>query len=122
MIIGGIYGLSSKDTTPRLINAVFNNLAGEQKNHFTAGIEDDVTHTSLPMGEDIDVTHESTTEVLFFGLGGDGTVGASQNIVKILGDNTDLKTQAYASYDSKKAGGITRFMFRFHQIQLDLHI
>src|SRR5690554_68871 len=106
LIIGGIYGLSSKDTTPRLINAVFNNLATEQKDHFTVGIEDDLTHTSIDITEDIDVTESSTTEILFFGLGGDGTVGASKNIVKILGDNTDLKTQAYASYDSKKAGGI----------------
>lgn len=113
LIIGGIYGLSSKDTTPTLINAVFNNLKGEQKDQFTVGVLDDVSHTSIDISEEIDVTEESTTEILFFGLGGDGTVGASSNIVRILGDNTDLKTQAYASYDSKKAGGITRMHVRF---------
>ncbi len=113
LIIGGIYGLSSKDTTPRMINAVFNNLANEQKDRFTVGIIDDVSHTSLDMSEEIDVTDKETTEILFFGLGGDGTVGATQNIVRILGDNTTLKTQAYASYDSKKAGGITRMHVRF---------
>lgn len=113
LIIGGVYGLSSKDTTPRLINAVFNNLKGEQKNQFTVGIVDDVMHSSIDASEEIDVTEDTTTEILFFGLGGDGTVGASKNIVKILGDNTALTTQAYASYDSKKAGGITRMHVRF---------
>ncbi len=113
LIIGGIYGLSSKDTTPRMVNAVYKNLEGEQKDHFTVGITDDLTHTSLDMSEDIDVTDKDVTEILFFGLGGDGTVGATQNIVRILGDNTSLYSQAYASYDSKKAGGITRMHVRF---------
>ncbi len=113
LILGGMYGLSSKDTTPKMVNAVFNNLRGEQKDQFTVGIHDDVTNTSIDFSEEIDVTEKSTTEILFFGLGGDGTVGATQNIVKILGENTDLKTQAYASYDSKKAGGITRMHVRF---------
>ncbi len=112
-IIGGIYGLSSKDTTPSMINAVYKNLRGEQKDHFTVGIVDDVSHTSLDMSEEIDVTKDSTTEIMFYGLGGDGTVGASKNIVKIVGDNTKLYSQAYASYDSKKAGSTTRLHVRF---------
>ncbi len=113
VIIGGIYGLSSKDTTPTMINAVYKNLRGEQKDHFTVGINDDVTHTSIDMSEEIDVTHDSTSEIIFYGLGSDGTVGASKNIVKIIGDNTKLYSQAYASYDSKKAGGTTRMHVRF---------
>ncbi|HHT39502.1 MAG: pyruvate:ferredoxin (flavodoxin) oxidoreductase [Acholeplasmatales bacterium] len=112
-IIGGIYGLSSKDTTPTMINAIFKNLRTEQKDHFTVGIKDDVSHTSLDMSEEIDVTKDSTTEIMFYGLGGDGTVGASKNIVKIIGDNTKLYSQAYASYDSKKAGSTTRLHVRF---------
>ena len=112
-IIGGIYGLSSKDTTPNMINAIFKNLAGEQKDHFTVGINDDVTHTSIDFSENVDVTDKETTELLFFGLGSDGTVGASKNIVKIIGDNTALYSQAYAAYDSKKAGGVTRMHLRF---------
>ena len=114
-IIGGIYGLSSKDTSPALIEAVFENLRGEQKNHFTIGINDDVSHTSLKPADVIETIHESTSELLFFGLGSDGTVGASKNIVKIVGDNTDLYSQAYASYDSKKAGGVTRMHVRFSE-------
>ncbi len=119
LIIGGIYGLSSKDTTPRMINAVYKNLSQEQKNHFTVGIVDDVSHTSLDMSEEIDVTDVETTEILFYGLGSDGTVGATKNIVKIIGDNTKLYSQAYASYDSKKAGGTTRMHVRFspHEIK-----
>ncbi len=113
LIIGGIYGLSSKDTTPNMINAVFKNLKGEQKDRFTVGIHDDVTHTSIDMSEEIDVTDPSMTEIIFYGLGSDGTVGASKNIVKIIGDNTSLYSQAYASYDSKKAGGTTRMHVRF---------
>lgn len=119
VIIGGIYGLSSKDTTPSMINAVFKNLAGEQKDHFTVGINDDVTFTSIDISEQIDVTDKDTLEMLFFGLGSDGTVGASKNIVKIIGDNTKLNSQAYAAYDSKKAGGVTRMHLRFspHEIR-----
>ena len=113
VILGGIYGLSSKDTTPALIAAVFKNLRGKQKNHFTIGIKDDVGHSSLDPVHEVEVTHPSTSELLFFGLGSDGTVGATTNIVKIVGDNTPLYSQAYASYDSKKAGGVTRMHVRF---------
>ena len=112
VIIGGRYGLSSKDTTPGQIVAVFKNLAGEQKDRFTIGIEDDVNHTSLPY-EEVDVQSEDTTELLFFGFGSDGTVGASKNTIKIIGENTDLYGQAYSSYDSKKSGGVTRMHLRF---------
>ncbi len=114
-IIGGRYGLSSKDTTPAQIKAVFDNLAGEQKNRFTIGIVDDVNHTSLEVGEEIHATDPSTTELLFFGFGSDGTVGASKNTIKIIGENTDMYAQAYSSYDSKKSGGITRMHLRFSE-------
>ncbi|MFA6800890.1 MAG: pyruvate:ferredoxin (flavodoxin) oxidoreductase [Acholeplasmataceae bacterium] len=112
-IIGGRYGLSSKDTTPAMLVAVYENLAGEQKNSFTIGIEDDVTFSSLSYDRSLDFNENQTTELLFFGLGSDGTVGASKNITKIIGDHTSLYSQAYASYDSKKAGGITRMHLRF---------
>ncbi|MGS0972080.1 MAG: pyruvate:ferredoxin (flavodoxin) oxidoreductase [Candidatus Izemoplasmataceae bacterium] len=112
VIIGGRYGLSSKDTTPGQIKAVFDNLAGDQKTGFTIGINDDVNNTSLPY-EEIDTQPESTTELLFFGFGSDGTVGASKNTIKIIGENTDLYGQAYSSYDSKKSGGVTRMHLRF---------
>ena len=113
MILGGVYGLSSKDTTPSMVVSVFENMAGEQKDQFTIGIDDDVTHTSITYDKTLDLTDANTTELLFFGLGSDGTVGASKNITKIIGDNTDLYSQAYASYDSKKAGGVTRMHLRF---------
>jgi len=113
IIIGGRYGLSSKDTTPAQIFAVFKNLRGELKDHFTIGIVDDVLHTSLEVEEAPDVLDKTTTELLFFGLGSDGTVGAVKNISKIIGDYTDLYGQAYASYDSKKSGGVTRMHLRF---------
>ncbi|MGD9909195.1 MAG: pyruvate:ferredoxin (flavodoxin) oxidoreductase [Candidatus Izemoplasmatales bacterium] len=113
VIVGGRYGLSSKDTTPAQIFAVYNNLVGEQKDRFTIGIVDDVMNTSLPVEEAPDVTDPATTELLFFGLGGDGTVGSVKNISKIIGDYTDLYGQAYASYDSKKSGGVTRLHLRF---------
>ena len=112
-IIGGRYGLSSKDTTPSQIFAVFNNLKNEMKNNFTIGIVDDVMHSSLDEEEAPDVTDPDTTELLFFGLGSDGTVGAVKNISKIIGDYTNLYGQAYASYDSKKSGGVTRMHLRF---------
>ncbi len=114
-IIGGRYGLSSKDTTPAQIAAVFNNLANAQKTNFTIGIVDDVNHTSLDVPEEIDVADKSTTELLFFGFGSDGTVGASKNTIKIIGENTDLYGQAYSSYDSKKSGGVTRMHLRFSE-------
>ena len=113
LILGGRYGLSSKDTTPALILAVYDNMTGEQKNHFTVGINDDVTHTSLKVDYNFDLKDKNTTELLFFGLGSDGTVGATKNITKIIGDHTSLYSQAYASYDSKKAGGVTRMHVRF---------
>jgi len=112
-IVGGRYGLSSKDTTPAQIFAVYANLEGELKDHFTIGIVDDVNFTSLPVIEAPDVTDPNTTELLFFGLGSDGTVGAVKNISKIIGDYTELYGQAYASYDSKKSGGVTRMHLRF---------
>ena len=112
-IIGGRYGLSSKDTTPAQIFAVFANLKTTMKNNFTIGIVDDVLHSSLDEIESPDVTDPDTTELLFFGLGSDGTVGAVKNISKIIGDYTDLYGQAYASYDSKKSGGVTRMHLRF---------
>ncbi len=114
-IIGGRYGLSSKDTTPAHIVAVYDNLANEQKNRFTIGIVDDVNHSSLKTPADIDAIDKSTTELLFFGFGSDGTVGASKNTIKIIGENTDLYAQAYSSYDSKKSGGVTRMHLRFSE-------
>jgi pyruvate-ferredoxin/flavodoxin oxidoreductase len=115
VIIGGRYGLSSKDTTPAHIKAVFDNLVQEQKDRFTIGINDDVNHSSLPAGEALDTIDPTTTELLFFGFGSDGTVGASKNTIKIIGDNTDLYGQAYSSYDSKKSGGVTRMHLRFSE-------
>ena len=112
-VVGGRYGLSSKDTTPAQIFAVYENLRGKLKDRFTIGIVDDVNFSSLPVADYPDVTDPDTTEVLYFGLGSDGTVGAVKNISKIIGDYTDLYGQAYASYDSKKSGGITRMHLRF---------
>ena len=114
MIIGGRYGLSSKDTTPAQMLAVFNNLkANEPKNQFTVGIVDDVTFKSLPVGEEISLAKPGTFEALFFGLGADGTVGANKNSIKIIGGSTDKYCQAYFSYDSKKSGGYTSSHLRF---------
>ncbi len=114
LIIGGRYGLGSKDTTPAQILAVYENLALPQpKNQFTIGIVDDVTFTSLPQGEEIAVGGEGMFEAKFYGLGADGTVGANKNSVKIIGDNTDKHCQAYFSYDSKKSGGFTCSHLRF---------
>jgi pyruvate-ferredoxin/flavodoxin oxidoreductase len=115
-IVGGRYGLASKDTTPDMINAVFAELRkANPKDHFVLGIEDDIKGTSLPVTEKIDVADPSTTELLFFGLGGDGIVGACKNISKIVGDYTTLYAQSYAAYDSKKSGGSTRLHLRFSQ-------
>ncbi|PKK92584.1 MAG: pyruvate:ferredoxin (flavodoxin) oxidoreductase, partial [Tenericutes bacterium HGW-Tenericutes-6] len=113
LILGGRYGLSSKDTTPAMILSVYENMTGEQKDQFTVGINDDVTFTSLKYEANNEISDTDSTELLFFGLGSDGTVGASKNITKILGDHTSLYSQAYASYDSKKAGGVTRMHLRF---------
>jgi len=114
VIVGGRYGLSSKDTTPAQIIAVYENLKlPEPKNGFTVGIVDDVTFTSLPVGEDISVVPAGTIEAKFYGLGSDGTVGANKNSIKIIGDTTELYSQAYFSYDSKKSGGVTVSHLRF---------
>ncbi|MDR0973977.1 MAG: pyruvate:ferredoxin (flavodoxin) oxidoreductase [Prevotellaceae bacterium] len=113
-IVGGRYGLSSKDTTPAQILSVFENLAlPEPKNHFTIGIVDDVTFTSLPLKEEIALGGEGMYEAKFYGLGADGTVGANKNSIKIIGDNTNKYCQAYFSYDSKKSGGFTCSHLRF---------
>ena len=113
-IVGGRYGLGSKDTTPSQIMAVFDNLQrDEPKDRFTIGINDDLTFTSLPEGEHIDVTPEGTIGCKFWGLGSDGTVGANQEAIRIIGDHTDLYVQAYFFYDSKKSGGTTVSHLRF---------
>ncbi len=114
LIIGGRYGLGSKDTLPSDIVAVFDNLkADNPKNWFTISIIDDVTFTSLPRGENIDVTPEGTIQCKFFGLGSDGTVGANKQAVEVIGSNADMYSQAYFSYDSKKSGGYTVSHLRF---------
>ncbi len=113
-IYAGRYGLSSKDTTPAQIKAVFDNLsAAEPKNHFTIGIEDDVTHTSLPVGAPLITEPEGTIACKFWGLGSDGTVGANKNSIKIIGETTDMYCQAYFEYDTKKSFGITKSHLRF---------
>lgn len=114
VIVGGRYGLGSNDTTPAQILSVYENLAlSEPKNHFTIGIVDDVTFTSLPKKDEIALGGEGMFEAKFYGLGADGTVGANKNSVKIIGDNTDKHCQAYFSYDSKKSGGFTCSHLRF---------
>ncbi len=119
MIIGGRYGLSSKDTTPAQMLAVFENLAAAQpKDHFTVGINDDVTNLSLPVGEEISLAKPGTFEALFFGLGADGTVGANKNSIKIIGGTTNKYCQAYFSYDSKKSGGYTSSHLRFGDLPI----
>ncbi len=112
LIIGGRYGLSSKDTTPAQMIAVFDHLAKEGHSNFTVGINDDVTNLSIPVGPEVRMD-ESVSELVFYGLGSDGTVGANKNTIKIIGDNTDLYAQAYFAYDSKKSGGVTRSHLRF---------
>ncbi|MBR3293624.1 MAG: pyruvate:ferredoxin (flavodoxin) oxidoreductase [Oscillospiraceae bacterium] len=112
-ILGGRYGLSSKDTIPAHVKAVFDNMTGEKRNHFTVGINDDVTHLSLPVGENIVTSGKSIVSCKFWGLGSDGTVGANKNSIKIIGDNTDQYAQAYFEYDSKKSGGVTKSHLRF---------
>ena len=114
MIIGGRYGLSSKDTTPAQILAVYKNLASDKPmNQFTVGIKDDVTRRSLKVGKEISILPKGTFEAKFYGLGADGTVGANKNSIKIIGDNTDKYSQAYFDYDSKKSGGYTCSHLRF---------
>lgn len=114
IIVGGRYGLSSKDTTPAQIIAVYDNLKmKEPKNQFTVGIVDDVTFKSLLVGEEVNLADKGTFQAKFYGLGSDGTVGANKNSIKIIGENTDKYCQAYFSYDSKKSGGITTSHLRF---------
>lgn len=114
LIIGGRYGLSSKDTTPAQILAVYENLVSEApRNQFTVGIVDDVTNLSLTVGEEISMALAGTFEAKFYGLGADGTVGANKNSIKIIGNNTNKYCQAYFSYDSKKSGGFTCSHLRF---------
>ncbi len=113
-VVGGRYGLSSKEFNPGMVMSVFDNLTSRvPKNHFTVGITDDVTQTSLKVDKNIDTTPEGTVQCKFWGLGSDGTVGANKNAIKIIGDNTDLYAQGYFSYDSKKSGGITVSHLRF---------
>ncbi|HON56013.1 MAG TPA: pyruvate:ferredoxin (flavodoxin) oxidoreductase, partial [bacterium] len=113
-VVGGRYGLSSKDFTPSMVKAVFDNLKEtEPKNHFTVGIIDDVTNTSLKIKENIDTVPEGTISCKFWGLGSDGTVGANKNSIKIIGDHTDMYAQGHFAYDSKKSGGITISHLRF---------
>ena len=114
LVIGGRYGLSSKDTTPAQIVAVYDNLdLKAPKADFTIGIVDDVTFKSLPVKEEISIVKPGTTECKFYGLGSDGTVGANKNTIKIIGSHTDLYSQAYFDYDSKKSGGYTCSHLRF---------
>ncbi len=114
LIVGGRFGLASKDTTPAHIKAVYDNLQqSSPKDRFTIGIVDDVTNTSLNIDRHIDATPKSTFKCLFWGLGSDGTVGANKQAIKILGDHTDKYVQAYFAYDSKKSGGVTMSHLRF---------
>ncbi len=113
-VVGGRYGLSSKEFTPALVKAIFDELAKDKpKNHFTVGIEDDVTHSSLPVDPDFSTEADDVVRAVFFGLGADGTVGANKNSIKIIGEETDNYAQGYFVYDSKKAGAITISHLRF---------
>ncbi|TAL43965.1 MAG: pyruvate:ferredoxin (flavodoxin) oxidoreductase, partial [Methylovulum sp.] len=115
IIIGGRYGLSSKEFTPGMIKAIFDELKQQQpKNHFTIGIHDDITHTSLDWDADFRTdAHADTFQAMFYGLGSDGTVSANKNTIKIIGEATDLYAQGYFVYDSKKSGAITVSHLRF---------
>jgi pyruvate-ferredoxin/flavodoxin oxidoreductase len=114
-IIGGRYGLSSKEFTPSMVKAVYDHLEGTCSHGFTVGIIDDVSNKSIPVKEHINTLPEGTISCKFWGLGSDGTVGANKNSIKIIGDNTDMYAQGYFQYDSKKSGGITRSHLRFGQ-------
>ena len=114
VLVGGRYGLGSKEFTPSMVKSVYNNLdESTPKNHFTVGIIDDVSNLSLPMKEQINTVPDGTISCKFYGLGSDGTVGANKNSIKIIGDKTDMYAQGYFSYDSKKSGGITVSHLRF---------
>ena len=114
VVVGGRYGLSSKEFTPAMVKAVFDNLAARQpKNHFTVGINDDVSHTSLEFDPEFSTEPDNVVRAVFYGLGSDGTVGANKNSIKIIGENTDNFAQGYFVYDSKKSGSITVSHLRF---------
>ncbi|MBF0205319.1 MAG: pyruvate:ferredoxin (flavodoxin) oxidoreductase, partial [Oligoflexia bacterium] len=120
-IVGGRYGLSSKEFTPSMVHAVYRHLGkqGAQCTHgFTVGINDDLTMTSINIDEEFDTTPKGTISCKFWGLGADGTVGANKNSITIIGDNTDMYAQGYFQYDSKKSGGITRSHLRFGKEQI----
>lgn len=113
-VIGGRYGLSSKEFTPSMVKAIFDEMSSPSpKQIFTVGIEDDVTHLSLTVNEKIDTTQEGVIQCLFYGMGSDGTVGATKQVANIIGNNTDLHAQAYFSYSAKKSGGYTISEIRF---------
>ena len=118
-VVGGRYGLGSKEFNPTMVKAVYDNLAkAAPKNHFTVGINDDVTKTSLKLGKQFNVAPEGTISCKFYGLGSDGTVGANKNSIKIIGDHTDKYAQAYFAYDSKKSGGLTVSHLRFGNVPI----
>lgn len=112
-IIGGRYGLSSKEFTPSMVKAVFDHLEANGHHNFTVGINDDVTHLSIPVNEEIDTEDPETIRCKFWGYGSDGTVSANKNSIKIIGDSTDLYVQGYFQYDSNKSGGFTVSHLRF---------
>ncbi|MFO7677177.1 MAG: pyruvate:ferredoxin (flavodoxin) oxidoreductase [Thermoplasmatota archaeon] len=118
-VIGGRYGLGSKDLTPNMVNAVFENLKLDKpKKRFTVGINDDVTRTSLPINTEMDASPEGLVRCKFWGIGGDGTVGANKDAIKIIGDNTNQYVQGYFAYDSKKSGGVTVSHLRFGKVPI----
>ena len=113
------FGLASKDTTPAQIVAMYENMgAKEPRNHYTIGIVDDVTHHSIPYGQELDIIPKGTVSCKFWGLGSDGTVGANKNTIKIIGDHTDMYVQAYFEYDGKKSGGVTKSHLRFGHLPI----
>ncbi len=119
-VIGGRYGLSSKEFTPSHVKAIFDHLDGKAFHGFTVGINDDVSHKSIEVKENINVSADDIFSGMFWGLGSDGTVGANKNSIKIIGDNTDMNAQAYFSYDSKKSGGVTVSHLRFGKSSVNM--
>jgi len=117
-VIGGRYGLSSKEFTPSMVKAIYDHLDGEAFHGFTVGIEDDVTHKSIKIKDHINTIPAGTISCMFWGLGADGTVGANKNSIKIIGDHTEMFAQGYFQYDSKKSGGITRSHLRFGKTKI----
>ncbi|MEG2084840.1 MAG: pyruvate:ferredoxin (flavodoxin) oxidoreductase [Clostridia bacterium] len=114
-VLGGRYGLGSKEFNPSMIKAIYDNMNGANKNHFTVGINDDITHTSLAVTAKIDASPKDAVRCKFYGIGSDGTVGANKNSIKIIGDHTEMYAQGYFAYDSKKSGGLTVSHLRFGQ-------